>query len=136
MRNQESLDSLANLDAERLVIGNLFQSGDPEAFARASELLTESSFTLQKHKLVFRSMRNCFDAGQPINYGTVLLNLEKTGNREAVGTLIDLTEGIPGLFTLAAFCEQVAECERLRKIWHVTETIQSCVQSQDKSEEI
>jgi replicative DNA helicase len=130
------IDSLANLDAEKLVIGNLFQSGDAEAFSRACELLTENSFTLSKHKLVFAAMRRCFDAGQEINYGTVTLDLKRAGDLQGVGPLIDLTDGIPGLFNLETFCEQVAEAERLRKIWHVTETVQSRVQSRERSDEI
>src|SRR4051812_37196554 len=104
--SREIIDSLANLDAEKLVIGNLFQSGDAEAFSRACELLTESSFTLSKHRLVFAAMRRCFDAGQEINYGTVMLELKRTGHLEEVLPLFDLTDGIPGLFNLDVFCEK------------------------------
>jgi replicative DNA helicase len=81
-------------------------------------------------------MRRCFDAGQEINYGTVTLELKRTDDLQAVAPLIDLTEGISGLFNLEIFCEQVAESERLRKIWHVTESVQNRVQSRDRSEEI
>src|SRR3982750_1091173 len=134
--SREIIDSLANLDAEKLVIGNLFQPGEAEAFSRAGELLTENSFTLSKHKFVFAAMRRCFDAGQEINYGTVALELKRVGHLEQALPLHDLTDGIPGLFNLEVFCEKVAEAERLRKIWRVTETMQSRVQSLDKSEEI
>lgn len=128
--------TLANLDAEKLVIGNLLNGQDAESFGLASELLSESSFTLQKHSIVFAAMRAVFDAGNPINYGTVALELQRRNKLASIGSLVEMTDGIPGLANLGTFCEAVAESERLRKIWKTTEGIQQRIQQGERSEEI
>lgn len=130
-----SLETVANLDAERFVIGGLFSMG-AESFARASEILTSASFTLEKHRLVFAAMGAVFDAGRDINYGTVLLELQKRDAISRVGSVIDLAEGMPSLHNVEAFCEEVAEAERLRKLWLAGRSIQERVEQGERSEEI
>ena len=58
---------------------------DKEALAKVLDILQIKSFYLDAHKLIFEAMRRLFERSHPIDLLTVMEELKKTGDLEAVG---------------------------------------------------
>lgn len=72
-------------EGERLILGTLLGNG--ECFSQVSEVLETNDFSLEKHRRVFRCMRELFERGQNINIHAVGLLLNEQKHLESIGGL-------------------------------------------------
>ena len=115
-----------DMDAEMAVLGAMLL--DPEAIAKATELLDESCFYRTAHKKIFKVASNLYDNRQPVDIITMADALNKIGELEKVGGnyfLAQLAEKVPSAANIEYHAKIVLEKALLRRMINVTSTITS-----------
>jgi replicative DNA helicase len=103
-----------NLDAERFVLGAVLVGG-----GEVLDSLTVDDFSVEKHRLLYRCMREIRRSGIAIDRVTVYNELDRSGKAEAVGGLsyiVSLDDGMPQLYNAEDYIEILREKSRLRSI--------------------
>ena len=54
-----------NIDSEKALLGSIMLR--PEGFIEVSDIVTENSFYVEKHRLIFRAMFELFGKKEPID---------------------------------------------------------------------
>jgi hypothetical protein len=86
----------ANVDAERAILGGILL--DPHAYEQATERLRAQDFVLDSHRRIFGRMEDLAKAGSAIDTITLLEELSRRGETEAIGGvayITSLTDGLP-----------------------------------------
>jgi replicative DNA helicase len=78
------------IDMEEAVLGALMLEKD--ALTAVVDILSPNSFYKDAHKLVYESILDLFNSGEPIDLLTVVNQLRKNGSLELVGGAIFITE--------------------------------------------
>jgi replicative DNA helicase len=93
-------------DAEKLILGAVLSG---QAAANFMAVLREHDFFLEKHRRIFAAMVHLESTGQPVDRVTVIHELERRNQLEAVGIsyLCELDEGMPQVVSLDAWCTLV-----------------------------
>lgn len=106
-----------NLEAEAGVLGAMLFA--PDAVYRALEVLSESFFYLEAHRLIFSVMVRLFDRSQAIDLITVTEELRKRKQLEAIGGasyLAQLTSQVPSAANVEYHAKIVKEKALLRSL--------------------
>jgi replicative DNA helicase len=78
------------LEIEKVVLGALMLEKD--AYSNISEILRSECFYDKRHELIFESIVDLAVSGRPIDMLTVTEQLKKTGNLQAAGDLLYISE--------------------------------------------
>jgi replicative DNA helicase len=113
-----------NLEAERAVLGSLMIRS--EAFSDVLELVGEESFYSEKHKMIFKTMYELFNASSPIDLVAVKNLLEEKQILEQVGGasyLAELVHVVPSAANLEHYAEIVQKKSYMRNLISASEHI-------------
>ena len=117
-----------NLEAERAVLGSILM--DNEAIYGVMELIEPSSFYQPSHRLIFSTMLELSERGQPIDIITLTDRLRSAGSLDQAGgpdyipTLADEVPTSAGVTNYAKIVKEKAVLRRL--IETATEIVQDC----------
>ncbi|MBI4373159.1 MAG: replicative DNA helicase [Candidatus Omnitrophica bacterium] len=127
-----------NLEAEASVLGAMLFA--PEAVSRALEVLEESFFYSEAHRMIFSAMINLFDRNQAIDLITVTEELRKHKQLELIGGasyLAQLTASVPTAANVEFHARIVKEKALLRNlIATATQIIQDSFDSSTEGSQI
>lgn len=134
-----SLESLKvpphSLEAEQAVLGGLLLS--PRAFEQVADILVESDFYREDHRLIFRAVRDLNDRGRPVDAVTVTEWFEGHGKSEQVdggAYVTQLASTTPSAANAIAYAQIVREKSILRQLIDAgTEIAASAFQSDGRS---
>lgn len=105
------------IEAEQAVLGAMLSS--KQAVSRAMEILTPDSFYKEAHGKIFRCMLDLFNAGDPVDAVSVVDNLKKGKNLDAVGGayyITGLSESVPTTANIDHYAKIVLEKASLRSL--------------------
>lgn len=115
-----------SVEAEQAVLGGLLLPTGPEVQARVwaevADLLTEESFYLRDHALIFRAVRHLEAKRLPFDAVTVGDFLERQGMAEHVAGgayLVELASTTPSAANIRAYAQIVADRAKLRRLIEV-----------------
>jgi replicative DNA helicase len=109
-----------SLEAEQSVLGGILL--DNTAWDKIADLVSESDFYRQEHRLIFRHAGLLIEAGKPADVITVAESLKSTGELDAVGGLPylgSLAQNTPSAANIRRYAEIVRERSILRKLAEV-----------------
>ncbi|MBP7533797.1 MAG: hypothetical protein KA783_05085, partial [Chitinophagales bacterium] len=88
---QGGLDKLPPqvIDLEEVVLGSMML--DKDAVSEVIDILTPDSFYLEKNQLIFKAIHDLFNKSEPVDILTVVAQLRKSGNLDAVGGAMYVT---------------------------------------------
>ena len=96
----------ASVHTERVVLGAM--QVDAVALREGLEMLSESAFTLDSHRRIFAAMGRMGAAGTPVDLTTLLREMEKRSEVQAVGGpsyLMGLTENLPRHLAISHYAQ-------------------------------
>ncbi len=125
MNAPETLDAPASYDrqppysaeAEISVLGGMLI--DPDAVAKAVELVDDSMFYREAHRRLYRAMARLFERGDVVDVVTFSEELKKTGELESSGGhgyLADLLDAVPTAANIEYHARLVREKALLRRL--------------------
>jgi replicative DNA helicase len=106
-----------SVEAEQAVIGGLMLSNS--SFDTVAELVVESDFFSEDHRLIFNTMRTLSAAQKPLDVITLSETLENTNKLESVGGtpyLVELSNNTPSSSNVKAYAQIVLERSIIRKL--------------------
>ena len=106
-----------SVEAEQAVIGGLMLSNS--SFDTVAELVVESDFFSEDHRLIFNTMRSLSAAQKPLDVITLSETLENTNKLETVGGtpyLVELSNNTPSSSNVKAYAQIVLERSIIRKL--------------------
>lgn len=115
-----------SLEAEQSVIGSMIM--DKEAIVVASESLLKEDFYHQQYGVLFESMVELFNEGQPVDLVTLQNKLKEKDVPPEISSLEyvkDLVTAVPTSANVKYYAEIVKEKAVLRKLIKVTENIEN-----------
>ena len=115
-----------SLEAEQSVIGSMIM--DKDAIISASEILIKEDFYHQQYAIIFETMTELFQAGQPVDLVTLQDKLkEKDVPKEiqSVEFIRDLVTSVPTSANVKYYANIVKENAMKRKLIRVTEDIEN-----------
>lgn len=92
---------------------------EEDAVATVTELLNETSFYKESHRMIFNAMLTLYGNAQPIDLVTLSEQLKKDGNYEKIGSssyLTELAEYVPTSANVEYHAKIVVEKAQLRRI--------------------
>jgi replicative DNA helicase len=117
----------ANLEAERLILGTVLRDNDLLADARPA--LSESDFSIDQHRRIWRAIESLYDSGKPVKHHGLVEELQRTRNLEAAGgysyVVADLDEQARKVRTLDDAIEIIRGKAFLRKIINAAELLRN-----------
>ena len=126
-----------NVDAERFILGSVLL--DDSAFDGMS-ILADDDFSLEKHRRIFKRMRELREHGEKIDRLTVYHELDKhgeVGSCDGLSYLVSLDDGIPQVPNLDSYIRIVQEKAVLRRaIFAAQHLMNRCLQAEDSPREI
>lgn len=98
-----------SVESEQAVLGGLLL--DNGAWDRIADLLTEADFYLADHRILFQTMREMFERGEPVDVITLATRIEARGEAQTVGLgyLVTLASETPSAANIARYAEIVTE---------------------------
>lgn len=106
-----------SIEAEEAVIGSILI--DPEVLLDIMEILQSKDFYFRKNKLIFSSMEELFDRGDPVDIVTVTDKMRVNGTLEEIGGEIELaklTDVVPTSANIEYYAKTVKEKALLRAL--------------------
>ncbi|AOY69336.1 replicative DNA helicase [Xanthomonas euvesicatoria] len=114
-----------SVEAEQSVLGGLMLA--PETLDIVKDLLVEEDFYRRDHRLIYRSICELDEKGQPYDAVTMGTWFEEQGQLELVGNgayMIELASTVPSAANIAGYAKIVRDRARLRElIEHGTEIV-------------
>lgn len=107
----------ANIEAERFVLGSVLL--DDQVFPQVAGALEADDFVLEKHKRIFLRMQELSERAERIEYLTLVDQLEKNSQLEAIdgiAYIASLTEGLPRLSSIDSYLRIVKDKSLLRQL--------------------
>jgi replicative DNA helicase len=128
----DSLQPPQSVDAEQSVLGAILK--DNEALHRAIEILDDPAhFYVPKHRLIYSSVLELYNRGEPGDITTVAHQLNREGNLDKIGGrvyLVELVEGIVSTSNIESYANIVLEKSVLRRLIEASNSItQSCYEA-------
>jgi replicative DNA helicase len=128
----------ANIEAERSILGSILL--DNLAYNEAAEHLRAEDFCLDSHRRIFSRMIALMDSSRPIDMITLVEELERNKELEAVGDvayLSSLVDGVPDRPSIEHYVKIVRDKSLLRNLIHVSNAaIARASEQSDPAEEI
>lgn len=119
---QNNQRDLYNIEAEQVVLGCILQK---------SELIKESTlsaeeFYLQKHQIIFRTMREIDAKGEPIDYVSIITKLDDFTIEQigAASYLLQLTDSVPSTEPFNFYQSLVKKAFKIRKALQICESFE------------
>ena len=109
-----------NLEAEESVLGAMLLS--PGAIAAVGETVSASDFYRESHAVIYRTAISLYSRGEPVDWVTVVDELEKRGELEAAGgkaRVAELAVSVPATANAAHYARIVREMALLRGLINV-----------------
>jgi replicative DNA helicase len=109
-----------NLEAEESVLGAMLLS--PGAIAAVGELLAAGDFYRESHGIIYKTAIALYSRGEPVDWVTVVDELEKRGDLEAAGgkaRVAELAVSVPATANAAHYARIVREMAVLRGLINV-----------------
>jgi len=106
---------------EEAVLGALML--DKDAIAVVLDVLSEESFYVEGHKMIYRGMRNLFDKSQPIDLLTVTEELKSMGKLDSLGGayyLVELTNKVASAANIEYHAKIIAQKHIQRELIKVS----------------
>jgi len=106
-----------NIDSEKALLGSIMLR--PEGFIEVSDIVTENSFYVEKHRLIFRAMFELFGKKEPIDLLSLSSRLKEKKLLDQVGGntyLSELTNSVPSSSNLKHYAEIVQRKQILRSL--------------------
>jgi replicative DNA helicase len=113
-----------NLEAEQAVLGALML--EPESGNIVFEILHAEDFYRDNHRLIFLSIRELFEKGDPIDLVSVAEMLRQQGHMEQVGgigTVSEIARSVPSAANVEYYARIVSEKALLRQLIRVSSSI-------------
>ncbi len=127
-----------SLEAEQSVIGSMIM--DKEAIVIAIEMLLQEDFYYQQYGLLFQSMVELYNAGEPVDLVTLQAKLKSMNVPEEISSLEfvrDLITAVPTSANVKSYAQIVKDKSVLRALIRVTEDIENkCYSGQGELEDI
>jgi len=127
-----------NIDAERFVLGSILL--DDSLFIQAAGSLEAEDFSLEKHRRIFRRMRDLQERAERIDRITLANELMKFNELEAcdgLSYLVSLDDGLPQLPNIDSYIRIVKDKAVLRRIIVSSQhMIQRCLLDTEAPDEI
>jgi replicative DNA helicase len=127
-----------NVDAERFVLGSIQLNGD--LFGDAAAALSADSFSLEKHRRIFKRMGDLNSRGEKIDRVTLaneLMNHGELASVDGLTYLSTLDDGLPPVSHIDGYIRIVREKSILRKtIFAAQHVMNRCMNGEDSSEDI
>jgi len=127
-----------NVDAERFVLGSILL--DDSVFIQAAGSLEAEDFSLEKHRRIFRRMRDLQERAEKIDRITLANELMKFNELEAcdgLSYLVSLDDGLPQIPNIDSYIRIVKDKAVLRRIIVTSQhMIQRCLMDADAPDEI
>ena len=118
MENEVPLKSIpANLEAERAVLGSLLI--DPDAIIKVANFLRVEDFFRERHGWLFDVMMTLHERREPLDFVTVVDELERRGQLEEIGGpayITDLIGGTPTSINVDFYARIVERTALLRRL--------------------
>ncbi len=108
------------VDVEEAILGAMFL--DESAVARVVELLDETCFYKEAHRIVFSAMMRLYERAEPVDLITVIEELKRSSQLERIGGsfyLSGLAQKVPSASNVAHYAKIVLDKSRLRKLINV-----------------
>ena len=109
-----------NLEAEEAVLGAMLLS--PGAIAAVGEILSAGDFYRESHGIIYKTAIALYSRGEPVDWVTVVDELEKRGDLEAAGgkaRVAELAVSVPATANAAHYARIVREMGVLRGLINV-----------------
>jgi len=127
-----------NLDAERFVLGSILL--DESLYIQAAGSLEPEDFSLEKHRRIFRRMRDLQERAERIDRITLANELMKFNELEAcdgLSYLVSLDDGLPQIPNIDSYIRIVKDKAVLRRIILTSQhMILRCMQDTEPPQEI
>jgi replicative DNA helicase len=107
----------ANLEAERAVLGSLLI--DPDAIIKIASFLRAEDFYRERHAWLYEAMMALHDRREPLDFVTVVDELERRGHLHEVGGpayITDLISGTPSAMYVDHYARIVERTALLRRL--------------------
>jgi replicative DNA helicase len=108
------------VDVEEAILGAMFL--DESAVARVVELLDETCFYKEAHRIVFSAMMRLYERAEPVDLITVIEELKRSSQLDRIGGsfyLTGLAQKVPSASNVAHYAKIVLDKSRLRKLINV-----------------
>ena len=112
------------IEAEKALLGAIMLK--PESMYDISDILSEDSFYVDKHRLVYRAMRDLFSKSEPIDYLSVSARLKEKKEIDRIGGssyLTELTNTVPATANAHHYAQLVQKTATLRSLIDAAEFI-------------
>ena len=127
-----------SLEAEQSVIGSMIM--DKEAIMTAGEILIEEDFYHKQYGILFESMLDLFNAGEPVDLITLQNKLKEKDVPAEISSLEfvrDLVTSVPTSANVKYYANIVKEKAVLRKLIKTTQSIEDeCYRGKESVEDI
>ncbi len=110
----------ASIDAERSILGAILLENSH--YNEAAEKISSDDFALESHRRIFQRMAELIDNGRPVDIVTLVDELSRRKEVEAVGGvayLASLTEGLPRRISIEEYVRIVKDKSMLRQLINV-----------------
>jgi len=128
----------ANVDAERSILGAILL--DNQAYNQAAEHLKPEDFSLDSHRRIYSRMVDLAESSRPIDMITLVEELERRKELEAVGDvgyLSRLLDGVPDRPSIEHYLKIVRDKALLRGLMHAANAAMArAAEQSDPAEEI
>ena len=107
----------ANLEAERAVLGSLLI--DPDAIIKVANFLRTADFFRERHGWLYDAMLTLHERREPLDFVTVVDELERRGQLEEIGGpayITDLISGTPTAINIDHYARIVERTALLRRL--------------------
>ncbi len=127
-----------SLDAERSILGGILI--DNSLYDQAAEHLTADDFSLDAHRRIYSRMRDLQESGRPVDMITLVEELDRRKEVEAVGGvayLSSLIDGVPERPSVEHYVRIVRNKALLRGLINVSQNaIAEAIEHSDEAEEV
>lgn len=127
-----------NMEAEQAVLGSMMI--DREAIYTAMEILLPDDFYKEAHQIIYNTILNLNNRGEPIDMITLTEELRQQGNLEkigGIGHIAAVANTVPTAANTPYYAEIVKEKAILRSLIHVSRTIANlCYEGQQETNEL
>ncbi len=113
-----------SIDAEKALLGAIMLK--PECMYDISDVLTQDSFYVDKHRLIYKAMRQLFGKSDPIDVLSVSARLKANKDIERVGGasyLTELVNAVPATANASHYADLVQKAATLRALIEAAEYI-------------
>jgi Protein of unknown function (DUF3631)/DnaB-like helicase N terminal domain len=131
----ETLPEIENVvcrvSTERTVLGSILRSSS--AFRATSSMQIEN-FHVPSHRIIFRRMRALAATSRPLDLTTVVEELDRNGELDAVGgpaALAALTEGVPERPSIEHYVKDMRNAAALRHLYSLSESVPAALKRGD-----